>query len=181
MRRPAGENTPAGMRKGGDWRENAPVDGRTRTSLRNSFPNVVTVPDSRYETGHPRAVLLVHRAEAASQLPLLERDHDRCWVEVKSVTLMDDRGRYAFPDAITTRGRRHLHDLAKAVRQGDRAVILFLIQRADGSMFTTADDIDPDYADELRRSVDAGVEPLAYRADVSPQGITVVEPLPIEL
>ena len=44
-----------------------------------------------------------------------------------------------------------------------------------------AEDIDPDYADELRRSIEAGVQTLAYRADVSPQGITVVEPVPIEL
>jgi sugar fermentation stimulation protein A len=112
---------------------------------------------------------------------LLERDHDRCWVEVKNVTLVDNRGRYAFPDAVTARGRRHLHDLAESLCQGDRAVMLFLIQRSDGSSFTTADDIDPEYARELLHAVDAGVEPLAYRADVSPQGITVVEPVPIEL
>ena len=112
---------------------------------------------------------------------LLERGDGRCWVEVKNVTMVDDCGRYSFPDAVTTRGRRHLRDLAEAVRQGDRAAILFVIQRSDGSTFTTADEIHPDYADELRRAVDAGVEPLAYRADASPQGITVVEPVPIEL
>jgi sugar fermentation stimulation protein A len=112
---------------------------------------------------------------------LLERGHDRCWVEVKNVTLVDDRGRYAFPDAVTTRGRRHLRDLADAVSQGHRAAILFVIQRADGTTFTTADDIDPDYAEALRRSVEAGVEPLAYRAEVTPRAIELVEPVPIEL
>ncbi len=112
---------------------------------------------------------------------LLERDRDRCWVEVKNVTLVDDCGRYAFPDAVTERGRRHLRDLAGAVGRGDRAAILYVIQRSDGSSFTTADDIDPDYADELRRSVETGVLPLAYRAEVTPRAIEIVERVPIEL
>lgn len=112
---------------------------------------------------------------------VLDGGHGRCWVEVKNVTLVDGRGRYAFPDAVTKRGRRHLRDLAGAVRQGDRAAILYVIQRSDGSAFTTADDIDPDYADELRRSVEAGVVPLAYRAMVTPHTIDIIEPVPIEL
>lgn len=112
---------------------------------------------------------------------LLERGHDRCWVEVKNVTLVDDRWRYAFPDAVTTRGRRHVRDLAHAVRRGDRAAILFVIQRSDGTAFTTADDIDPEYADELRRSVQAGVQALAYRAEVTPRAIELVEPVSIQL
>jgi sugar fermentation stimulation protein A len=112
---------------------------------------------------------------------LLERGRDRCWVEVKNVTLVDDRGRYAFPDAVTTRGRRHLRDLAEAAGHGHRAAMLFVIQRSDGSAFTAAEDIDPDYADELRRSVEAGVQPLAYRAEVTPRAIEIVESVPIEL
>jgi sugar fermentation stimulation protein A len=112
---------------------------------------------------------------------VLERGPDRCWVEVKNVTLVDDHGRYAFPDAVTTRGHRHLGDLAEAARQGDRAAILFVIQRSDGSAFTTADDVDPDYGEELRRAMEAGVEPLAYRAEVTPRAIEIVEPVPIEL
>ena len=112
---------------------------------------------------------------------LLERGSDRCWIEVKSVTLVDDSGRYAFPDAVTTRGLRHLRVLTDAVLRGHRAALLFVIQRADGSVFTTADDIDPKYADELRRSVVAGVQPLAYRAEVTPHGIELAERVPIKL
>ena len=99
----------------------------------------------------------------------------RTWIEVKNVTLVDERGRYAFPDAVTTRGAKHLRELSAAVTSGDRAVMFYLIQRADGSGFTTADDIDPTYGEELRRAVNAGVEVLAYRAEISPEEILVAE------
>ena len=59
--------------------------------------------------------------------------------------------------------------------------MLYLIQRSDGQGFTTADDIDPAYGKELRRAVDAGVEVLAYRADVSPEEIRVAERVVAEL
>ena len=105
----------------------------------------------------------------------------RTWIEVKNVTLVDNGGRYAFPDAVTSRGAKHLRELTAAVAAGDRAVMLYLIQRSDGQGFTTADDIDPAYGKELRRAVDAGVEVLAYRADVSPEEIRVAERVVAEL
>ncbi len=105
----------------------------------------------------------------------------RTWIEVKNVTLVDNGGRYAFPDAVTSRGAKHLRELVTAVEAGDRAVMFYLIQRSDGQGFTTADDIDPTYGKELRRAVDAGVEVLAYRADVSPVEIRVVERIPVRL
>lgn len=112
---------------------------------------------------------------------LLESSGSRCYVEVKNVTLVDDAGRYAFPDAVTERGRKHLVELRRVVAAGDRAVMLFVIQRGDGDRFTPADDIDPIYGDELRRAVAAGVEAIAYRAEVDPAGIRLVERVPIEL
>lgn len=112
---------------------------------------------------------------------VLTRGGCRTWVEVKSVTMVDVAGRYAFPDAVTTRGARHLRDLAEAVAGGDRAVMLYLVQRSDGAGFTTADDIDPGYGDGLRRAVERGVAVLAYRADVHPAEIVVAERVPIEL
>lgn len=105
----------------------------------------------------------------------------RTWIEVKNVTLVDDHGRFAFPDAVTTRGAKHLRELASAVASGDRAVMLYLIQRSDGDRFTTADNIDPTYGAELRRAVEHGVEVLAYRADVTPEEIVVVERVAVEL
>jgi sugar fermentation stimulation protein A len=104
----------------------------------------------------------------------------RAWIEVKNVTMVEDDGRYAFPDAVTSRGAKHLRELASTVKDGDRAVMLYLIQRSDGAGFTTADDIDPTYGKELRRAVDGGVEVLAYRADVGPEEIRVVERVAVE-
>ena len=111
----------------------------------------------------------------------LDRDGRRTWVEVKSVTMIDGTGRYAFPDAVTARGTRHLAELEAAVAEGDRAVMLYLIQRSDGAGFTVADDIDHGYGEALRRAVAAGVGVLAYRAEVSPGGITVAERVAVEL
>jgi len=104
----------------------------------------------------------------------------RAWIEVKNVTLVDDHGRYAFPDAVTTRGARHLRELTAAVERGDRAVMFYLIQRSDGDRFTVADHIDPAYGEELRRAVDHGLEVVAYRADVGPEEIRVVERVAVE-
>jgi sugar fermentation stimulation protein A len=112
---------------------------------------------------------------------LLEKPAGRCYVEVKNVTMVDGRARYAFPDAVTDRGRKHLAELESMVRQGHRAVMLFLIQRSDGHGFTPAADIDPAYSKALHRAVDSGVEALAYRADVTPEDITIVERVEVEL
>ena len=111
----------------------------------------------------------------------LDRGGRRTWVEVKSVTMVDASGRYAFPDAVTARGARHLAELESAVPAGEGAVMLYLIQRSDGRGFTVADDIDPGYGEALRRAVGAGVEVLAYRADVSPVEIVVAERVVVEL
>ena len=110
-----------------------------------------------------------------------DRGDLRTWIEVKNVTLVDGKGRYAFPDAVTARGAKHLRELAAAVAAGDRAAMLYLIQRSDGRSFTTADDIDPTYGEELRRAMANGVEVLAYRADVSPEEIRVAERVNIDL
>jgi len=101
---------------------------------------------------------------------LLERGPDdipeRCWVEVKNVTLVEG-GTALFPDAVTERGRKHLHELAVRVAAGDRAVMLYVVQRADAHAFTPADDIDPAYGAALREAAAAGVEAICYRADVT--------------
>lgn len=117
-----------------------------------------------------------------SRVDIMLSDADqRCYVEVKNVTLVDGAGRYAFPDAVTVRGQKHLRELAAMVGAGYRAVMLFVIQRCDGDIFVPADNIDPDYGEELRKAAAAGVEALAYRADVSPEGIALAESVEIDL
>ena len=82
-----------------------------------------------------------------------------------------------FPDAVTTRGARHLQELMKLKEQGHLDVILFVIQRADGNHFAPADNIDPGYGKTLREAYSKGVELLSYRAIVTPEEIKLDQKL----
>lgn len=111
---------------------------------------------------------------------LLEGDQGRCYVEVKNVTLVQDR-LALFPDAVTERGQKHLRELMEVVRNGDRGVLLFTVQRGDGSAVAPADSIDPVYGKLLREAVRNGVEALAYRATVQPEEIRLTGRLEVQL
>ncbi|ACD97156.1 DNA/RNA nuclease SfsA [Trichlorobacter lovleyi] len=111
---------------------------------------------------------------------LLEDDGKRCYVEVKNVTLVEG-GLALFPDAVTARGQKHLRELMEMVRNGDRAVLLFTVQRGDGNAVAPADRIDPEYGRLLREAVANGVEALAYRAEVQPEQIRLTERLAVLL
>jgi sugar fermentation stimulation protein A len=111
---------------------------------------------------------------------LLEGEKGRCYVEVKNVTLVED-GRALFPDAVTIRGQKHLRELMEVVRNGDRGVILFTVQRGDGATVAPADRIDPVYGKLLREAVKNGVEALAYRAEVKPEEIRLTGRLAVVL
>jgi len=105
-----------------------------------------------------------------------------CWVEVKNATWRVDGGPYAaFPDAVTTRGRRHLEALASRVALGERAVILFHVGRSDVERFRPADEVDAAYGAALRDVLASGVEALAYRFRYGPRGIVLLGRLPIDL
>ncbi|MGQ1889835.1 DNA/RNA nuclease SfsA [Thermophagus sp. OGC60D27] len=108
---------------------------------------------------------------------MAENDAETCFVEVKNVTLKE--GRYAlFPDAVTTRGLKHLETLIRLKEEGYRAVMLYIIQRMDVEVFAPAQNIDPAYAEALKRAVDKGVEVFPVQAEVSPQGISLKKVLP---
>jgi len=121
------------------------------------------------------------RISPRSRLDLcLERGGERCYVEVKNVTLGMD-GVAAFPDAVTERGTKHLRELIRLRRKGWRAALVFVIQRADCATFRPADEIDPVYGRWLRRGTAAGVEVLPYLARVTPREITLRRRLPLLL
>lgn len=109
-----------------------------------------------------------------------ENDAEKCFVEVKNVTLKE--GNYAlFPDAVTTRGQKHLKTLMEVKAQNMRAVMLYVIQRSDVDVFTPAINIDPAYAEALKAAVGAGVEVLAIQAKVTPTEIRLAKQLPIKI
>jgi sugar fermentation stimulation protein A len=99
-----------------------------------------------------------------SRIDLLLTDPARppCYVEVKNVHLMRQRGLAEFPDAVTARGAKHLDELADMVAAGGRAVMVYLIQIGSAERFALASDIDPAYARAFARASAAGVEALAY-------------------
>ncbi len=101
-----------------------------------------------------------------------------CFVEVKSVA--DVRAGVAiFPDAPTTRGRRHLLELAELRAQGVRTAVVFVMQRGDGSAVAVNREIDPDFATALAAVAAQGVELYAYRCPLSPAGIVLAESVPV--
>ncbi len=108
---------------------------------------------------------------------LLEGGGQPCFVETKSVTLVED-GRAWFPDAPTIRGVKHLNSLMRARVEGYRAVAMFVIQRSDANDFTPYDEADPLFGETLRRAVDNGVEALAYRCRVTPEEIVLSDRIP---
>ena len=102
-----------------------------------------------------------------------------CYVEVKNVRLK--RGPAAeFPDSVTARGTKHLRELAAMAEGGARAVMLYIVQREDCERFALAADIDPAYASAFAQARASEVEALAYACRLSPDGIVVDRPLPIE-
>ncbi len=104
----------------------------------------------------------------------------KCYVEVKSVTLKrGGNGPAEFPDAVTVRGAKHLRELCKVAAAGERAVMLYLVQRHDCDRFSIAADIDPAYAAGFEQALGLGVEALCYACKVSPEAIELDRPLPL--
>lgn len=111
---------------------------------------------------------------------LLSGNGPACYVEVKNVTLKGE-GCVTFPDAVTSRGLKHLEELSRLVSAGQRAVQFFFVNRPEGEFFTVAEDIDPAYAAGLRRARQSGVELLAYRAKTTLDGMELGDPVAIHL
>ena len=103
-----------------------------------------------------------------------------CYVDVKNVTMAQGPIAY-FPDAVSEHGAEELAELTDIVREGFRAMIVFVAQRADVERFRPADQIDADYGQALRDAMARGVELIAYRAKVTRRGIEMDQRLPIEM
>lgn len=102
---------------------------------------------------------------------LLENDNEKCFVEVKNTTLVDENIAY-FPDAPSDRAIKHLKELEKEITKGNRAVMLYLITRDDANSFSPANHIDSRYGKALENAVKNGVEIIPVLCKVNPNEIT---------
>jgi len=102
------------------------------------------------------------------------------YIEVKNCSLVEE-GCARFPDAVTSRGTKHLKELIRLVELGHTGVIFFLVQRLDADRFEPATAIDPVYSRTLIEAHQRGVRILVYQASVTPQSIEVIRPLPYSL
>ncbi len=120
-----------------------------------------------------------------SRIDILLGNHPRnpnesCYVEVKNVHLLREKNRAEFPDSVTQRGAKHLRELSDMVRQGHRAVMIYLIQRSDVQKFSLAKDIDPAYHQAFTEAVKQGVEAYAYKCDLTRYEVLVTKNIPLD-
>ncbi|MDP6354690.1 MAG: DNA/RNA nuclease SfsA [Planctomycetota bacterium] len=159
--------------------------GRSWVCINTALPNAIVreaienekIPElSGYDSLKPE----VKYGENSRVDLLLTFGGQLCYVEIKSVTLAS--GRVAqFPDSVTSRGTKHLNELARMVEDGHRAVMFFLVNRGDCNCAEPAAHIDPVYAKTLAAAADAGVEIVAYRSKVRKAGISVKDKIPFRL
>ena len=108
---------------------------------------------------------------------LTSQGRPACWLEVKNCHFRREGALAEFPDCVAARSLKHLGELEAMAAQGDRAVMLFVIQRSDCERFAAAGDIDPGYAAGLARAAANGVEVLAYACDLSPEAVEIARPV----
>ncbi len=113
-------------------------------------------------------------------LMLTDGGAKRCYVEIKNCTLVSE-GIARFPDAVTSRGLKHIVELENLAEAGHRCMMFYFIQRMDAQIFRPADYIDPAYGRGLRQAVAKGIEVLAYDVRIDLQGIELNKKIPCEL
>jgi sugar fermentation stimulation protein A len=134
------------------------------------------IPELTGYSSHRREVKY---GEASRVDFLLEAEgRPRCWLEVKNCHLLRGGRLAEFPDCVAARSLKHLRELTAMVEAGDRAVMLYVIQRTDCDAFEAAADLDPAYAAGLIAAAKAGVEVLCYDCDLSSQEIRIARPVP---
>jgi len=130
-------------------------------ALRNITPEVVVSGKSRLDF-------------------LLETSQGRIYLEVKNCSLAEN-GVALFPDAVTVRGTKHLHELVRLAETGHGAAVLFCVQRGDAQRCTPAARIDPVYTETVVWAASKGVRFLAYQAEVTPRDITIRQKIPFSI
>ena len=112
---------------------------------------------------------------------LIINKKNKTFIEVKNVTLSRKKGLAEFPDAVTTRGLKHINELVKASKKNYKTFILYLIQRNDCMTFSIAKDIDSKYAKALEKAVKNNLNILCYDCKFSPKGIKLNKKIKINI
>ena len=112
---------------------------------------------------------------------LIINKNTKIFIEVKNVTLSRKKKVAEFPDAITTRGLKHINELIKASKKGYEIFIIFIIQRDDCNLFSIAEDIDPSYAEALRIASKKKLKILCYDCKFSVKGIKLNKKIKIKI
>ncbi len=102
---------------------------------------------------------------------LISNKKQKSFIEVKNVTLLRRKGIGEFPDAVTSRGLKHIEELLKASKQGYEIYLLYVVQREDCKVFEIAKDLDPEYYQLLEKAVKKKLKVLCYDCKFSPKGI----------
>ena len=110
---------------------------------------------------------------------LVEKSKQKNFIEVKNVTLFRDKKTAEFPDAVTTRGSKHLVTLIDAIKKGYKTYLIFLVQIQNMEYFKIAKDIDEEYLKNYIAAKKAGVNFLAYRCKISSKEILIEKKLKI--
>ncbi|WLS78220.1 DNA/RNA nuclease SfsA [Erwinia pyri] len=160
----------------GDW---ICVNTLRANSLVKEALTLGTIPEF---SGYDSVRAEVKYGAEKSRIDFLLQASDRvnCYIEVKSVTLLQQGIGY-FPDAVTVRGQKHLRELAKIAENGERAVLFFAVLHTGIEDVSPARHIDARYAELLAQARQSGVEVLCYKAQLSPDGMTLKKPLVVKL
>ena len=154
--------------------------GKANQLVQSAIRDDLVEPLAGYDTIRPE----VKYGDENSRIDLLLQDSKKqdCYVEVKSVTLLEDppsSGIGYFPDAVSERGAKHLRELIKMSQADARSVLFFCVQHTGIQEVRPADHIDREYGKLLREALDSGVEVLAYKVRKSNKGFRLWRDLPV--
>ena len=166
------------------YAEEQPGDASTLVSADARLPNALVFEAWRdgalpHFEGYASARCEVRYHDSRLDMAL-ESPGGRCFIEVKSVTLVRD-GVAHFPDAPTDRGRKHVSTLVRAVEEGHRAAAVFVVQRDDATGLSPHAANDPEFGEALREAVAAGVEAYAFTCAVTRESIALTGEVPLLL
>lgn len=112
---------------------------------------------------------------------LSEESLPDCYIEVKSVTLLGEEGQGYFPDAVTTRGQKHLRELSEMALNGKKSILFFAVLHSGIEKVSIAHHIDQQYNYLLIDAIESGVTVLCYQAEMSPKEMKIVRKLPFSI